>query len=144
MVRLATLADVEYIKRIANTPGIWQSISDDETHGFEPEKWLCIPGIYILICDIGFMICHMQNSRMTQGHFAFIVGGDKAKKATEEGIQWVFDNTQFTKMIGMIPSFNRPAQMMACAAGMHREGLIKKAFLKDGLMHDLIIYGKEK
>lgn len=137
---LATEKDFDFIRYVEEKTK--DTISDDEGGKIDLDL-IKIPCVYFLVCEIGFFIFHAQNNQMVQGHFAFIKNGKIAKDYTEKAIKWIFSNTKYVKIIGLIPDFNKKAKIMA-ALLMNREGKIKKAFLKNGQLMDLIVYGKDK
>lgn len=60
----------------------------------------------------------------------------------DESIRWVKDNTNFKKLTGQTPVFNRLAISCNERNGFDREGVNKKSFLKNGKLHDQIYYGR--
>jgi RimJ/RimL family protein N-acetyltransferase len=57
---------------------------------------------------------------------------------------WMFNNTPCQKIITNIPSFNRPAKLLALKCGMKQEGLITKTFMKNNQIYDVHLMGITK
>ena len=65
----------------------------------------------------------------------------KTQEFAETATGWLFKHTRFTKVIAMVPDFNRLAIRLAGKIGMQQEGIITKSFLKNWKAHDLVLFG---
>ncbi len=59
-------------------------------------------------------------------------------------IQYLFDNTEAKRVIAEVPAFNVLARRAAKAAGLEPFGVDSMAFLKDGRLHDMHLFGISK
>lgn len=60
----------------------------------------------------------------------------------QEAIKWVKENTEFKKLTGQTPVFNRLAIKCNERNGFEREGINKKSFLRNGKLYDQIYFGR--
>ena len=141
--------DMVLVEAILRHPKCWPNVSDDRT----PEDWhpQDLPGLYWALAiqgeqPIGVFGLNSENGVMAQAHIAMLPEGrgKVAKAATEAFFRWVWAETPFQKVMGMIARRNSPARSLVCQAGMNRQGLLPRAFLKNGKLHDLMVYGIEK
>jgi RimJ/RimL family protein N-acetyltransferase len=65
-------------------------------------------------------------------------------KAMTDSIAWMFENTPCVKIVAGIPAYNHFALRLAKSSGMSLEGVNRKSFLKDGVLHDQIYFGINK
>lgn len=86
-----------------------------------------------------------HNSVLAELHTALLpcMWGDAAEIG-RHFIAWVFETTQFRRLIGAIPEFNRLALRMAKLSGMTEYGVNPASFLKHGKLHSLIMVGVSK
>lgn len=68
----------------------------------------------------------------------------RAYKFAEEAKEWVFKNTQYMKIVAMVPVFNNLTINLAKRVGFKEEGVLKKSFLKNWKLHDQLILGLSK
>lgn len=62
----------------------------------------------------------------------------------KECLDWLFENTLFSKVIGMTPECNRAAIVFGKRCGFKVEGKVTKSFLKNWKLHDQVIFGLSK
>ena len=65
-------------------------------------------------------------------------------KAVDFGIaakEWLFKNTRYQKVVAFVPEFNRLAVRVCKKTGFLQEGVIKKSFLRNWELHNLVIFG---
>lgn len=138
--------DNDFFKSIARHPQVWPMITDDGcTEEFDfPES-----NLYLVAESngerIGFFMLSAINSICVEVHTIFHpkAFGSVISYAVEL-INWVFNNTQFKKIITFVPSDNPKAKRLAEKAGMEAEGLIKGSYLRAGKLLDQHILGVSK
>lgn len=62
-------------------------------------------------------------------------------KAQHEGWRLVFNNTQFRKIVSLVPTYKRHVIRYAELLGMRLEGINRKSYLKNGKIYDQWMYG---
>jgi RimJ/RimL family protein N-acetyltransferase len=90
--------------------------------------------------DAGLLVFTQMNAVTYEIHFYLLPEhrGKFFRKFVREGIAWMFDNTPCRKVVGMtIQNFDA----ICGDAGMVREGCFARAFLKDGRLYDMNLYG---
>lgn len=93
----------------------------------------------------GYTAVEQMNFRWVSLHTAFRRGTPGFLK--KAAVMWTMGRMfecGAIKITAMIPRFNRPACHLAGAVGMQREGVITKAFLRNGQLVDLLVFGVEK
>jgi len=139
---------METVARIMRDPSCWPFVRDDRTPAdWVPEDDASI--YYLLVIDeeeiAGLVIIEEQNGVMGQLHIAFLAGhrGKIAVEGIRDVFAWVWQHTPYRKLIGLLPRWNMQARVLARNVGMRREGCLRKAHLRRGKYHDLMIYGTE-
>lgn len=59
-----------------------------------------------------------------------------------EAITWVCENTNYKKLTGQTPIFNKLAIKCNERNGFEREGVNKQSFMRNGKLYDQIYYGR--
>ena len=69
--------------------------------------------------------------------------GKRAIALFRQMFAWVFnpENTECRRLLTNVPEFNRPAGLMARWIGMETIGVNRKAFLRDGRLQNLTLFG---
>ena len=92
--------------------------------------------------SIGFVMLSRRGQRWEEGHLGFRRGiSGQLKRAAVLGVIKIAFAGGTKKISAFIPSFNRPACHLVAACGFQREGAIYSAFLREGEMRDVIIFG---
>jgi RimJ/RimL family protein N-acetyltransferase len=68
----------------------------------------------------------------------------KAAELCSGAINWVFNNTQYLRLIASIPEHNNLALKLARSVGMQFVGINSKSFMKNGCLLDQHIFGISK
>lgn len=70
--------------------------------------------------------------------------GRKGIKAGKRGIDWIFQHTECQKLTSLVPEFNKQANYYARLCGFIVEGICTKSFMKNGILHDQTMFGRER
>jgi len=131
------------IGQILNHPRVYGMVSDD----CSPDPFLPPEGGFYIVNDAETGVVRLdQAGAMTcAAHIATLpVMRGKAKMFVKDALDWGFQNTLYTKVIALIPEFNRLAIKLCDDCGFSREGISTKSFLKNWKMHDQILFGITK
>jgi RimJ/RimL family protein N-acetyltransferase len=149
MVTIERTSDIDMIKSIVSHNDIYPFISDDYSPlatDYEPIiddsiYWLLIKNSGVLC---GLFMIHQSNGITCELHTCVLpeCRGSKTTLYTKKLFDWIFENTQFKKVITHVPSFNSAALLLAEKSGMTREGINRLSFLKTGQIYDQFLLGK--
>ena len=138
--------DAEYIKSVLLHESIWEWISDDSCSkdGFEP---VITHGIDYLIpvrdgVPLGLLMLVKCNAATVELHTA-ILPEHRGKGLSEVFLalqSWAYGKG-FSRIRTWVSDSNRPAYVSAKRIGFDLVGTEQKAFLKDGKLHDLHLFG---
>jgi RimJ/RimL family protein N-acetyltransferase len=136
--------DMQRINELLRDPRIFPHISCDrcdiETF-LAPENGLYL-GAYDGDTNVGFFIIQQVNSVTVEIHTIIDPSyWGKSIIFAKEVLEWIFSETTMSKVITFVPEYNRKAASLAERAGMEIEGVIKRSFLKNGELHNQLIYG---
>ena len=144
------IADIDKVARVLMDDDVIQLTSDDlmkiekGTVKAECANMLQNPAVFIFMPDEDTVfIFNPLNNVMYDVHIA-IKKGESRKKAVENLIKvskWMVIHTNLKKAITMIPEYSEKTLKLADALGMKREGKLSSAYLKNGKLHDIIVYG---
>lgn len=59
----------------------------------------------------------------------------------KDAIKWGFENTPYLKVVAFIPVFNEHTVKLVKDVGFKQEGICRKSFLKNWVLHDQLIFG---
>lgn len=102
---------------------------------------------YILVKDgdeiLGLWACFFENNICWKVHTCFLPSayGNRARRAAFEFQEWIWQNTAIMRVVTDVPRYNTLALRFAFAAGMKQFGVNPKAFMKNGILHDMIMLG---
>ena len=146
-VRINRTADRDFIAALSFDPLIWPFISDDgcEQKLEVVDRLLGFESLILKAEDeapLGLWIAFGRNFVTCELHFCVVPSrfGGKAY-VTNEVCRWIFSNTRFKKIVTEIPRFNERAIRHIRKAGFIHEGVNRVSFLKDGVLHDQIVFG---
>ncbi len=154
MIKRCRVADVAEVNRIMTHPDVYPKISDDgspEVGRFDATPLLECDAIYFLGWTVagawaGMWLLKPWNTITYEVHTSVLPdfrGAEAIRVAGDVG-RWMFHNTPCRKVVTLIPEGNRPALAFALSAGMKKEGLVKRSFLKGGKVVDQQLLGIEK
>jgi len=55
--------------------------------------------------------------------------------------RWIFENTNCMRLVGSVPKYNTLACRLARLANWQQFGLNYKSYLKNGVLHDQLMFG---
>ncbi len=146
-----TSADIERVNQILGHESVYPWIRDDSTPGELRyklgEAYISNPNMYVISPNewTAFVLIP-RNGTMLEVHTAILPAGRgiRGVRAGRLAIRWIFEHSNYTKLISWIPVCNRRAPMYAKFCGFELEGLVKKSFLIDGRLYDQHLVGFEK
>ena len=136
--------DPEVISNIIHHPEVIDFLTDDGASSMQVQIH---PSIIYLTnsAHTGLIQAVPMNVVMCQVHIATTPDlWGKGHDFVAEAIQWGFTNTLYQKIIGMIPAYNYRTINLIEDLGFIREGILKKSFLKNWILHDQLIYSLSK
>lgn len=148
-IKRCSPSDVKDVLRIFSDDSVFPWISDDNTldkNSLEPNilNALHNVSVYFLMPRVNTVIMLVPtNTVLFDVHVAAIEGGGRRHAADDafNCLLWMVENTPARKFTTMVPGFNRPAVFFARRCGMKKEGTLKKAYLKDGTLWDIELFG---
>lgn len=126
---------------------VYPFISDDESprpEYYQPAE--CLK--YCLVTDddevLGLWIFRYVRAALWDVHTCLLkkARGKKAYEAVKMATEWAWKHLPGSKrLITEVPVYNRPALIFALKAGMEKYGVNPKSYLKNGVLHDVILLG---
>jgi len=137
--------DMDAVAKILNHPRVYRMISDDMSPSpFIPMDY--VGAIYLMDeSRVGVVRIDPMNGICCICHIATLPelwGG--AKGFGMEFIEWLFNNTVYIKVVGIIPAYNRLVIKLCRDCGFSQEGVIRKSFMKKWKIYDQMIFGLSK
>ena len=143
MIRRLTPEDKDLMISIIQDKAVLPSIIDDGPLS-DVEFLLWSDKVYCLAYDSGVLFILVPSNLVSYEVHTCILPqfrGEYAVEAAKLAIEWVFSKTPCQKISTLIPVINTAAYALACRAGMKKEGINRKSFLKNGCLYDQIIMG---
>ena len=134
---------MEAVSKIINHPEVYGWVSDD----CSPDEYVPDARNLYIINDEGPAVIRVDhfNGVTCQVHTSTTPElSGPAKDFVAEAIAWGWENTRYSKIIYLVPSFNRLADRLCRSCGFKKEGIITKSFLKNFKLYDQVIYGMSK
>lgn len=143
--------DLTFLKELYSGPHVGKYLKDDNSIIMGEEQFKVIINtdvIYPLISsedgkNTGLFLFFPWNVTTYELHVAVMLncrGRHSVIAGTMAG-KWMFEHTPCRKIITMIPKPNYPAKWLALAVGMKQEGINRKSYLRDGVLHDQYLFG---
>ena len=134
--------DLEIVSKILNHPRVFRMVSDDLT----PDTIIPPPGIHIVDDrHLGVVRIDPLNGFCCTVLIAALPSlWGRADEFVNSVLSWGFSNTIFTKVVAMVPDYNRLTMKLCSKCGFLVEGVIRESFLKDWEYHDMTIFGLTK
>lgn len=148
MIEFERTADFDLIRRIITHPEVYRFLVDDFSP--EPEDWqpLASDAVWYIVAreeseDLGIFILLPERPIYAKMHVCFLpkAWGDRAGFAAKGIIPWIWQSTEFHRLVGEIPKYNERALRFAVLMGAKEIGVNQESFLKDGKLHDQVLFG---
>jgi len=141
--------DTDLIRSIISTPRLKARIGDATVEDFDPQNQ---ENLYYISCVldgsvVGFVLFHPFNSlACCQGHINFLpkFWGGALHELTRMAIDWMFEHTQFIKIVALIPDYYPLVLKHALAAGMKKEGYLINSVISNGKPDNMTLVGVDK
>jgi hypothetical protein len=146
-------ADIEEVTRIMTHESVFDLVSDDGVAGKENfEKYVTAQlhsvAVYTLMPGPGMIIIYSPINYVTYDiHIAAVkgeTGREFALKNTLDTALWMADNTPIEKYMVTVPTLYPNVANFCKALQLVKEGHLTKAYLKDGTLYDIEIYGIQR
>ena len=140
--------DIDLIRRIVSHPRQFPTLAkylgDDIYQRFADEK-ICLvardqdePFGLCILCPVNKLSAEIHVCLLPQAW------GAKGVIAAIECIDWIWANTPFRRLIGLIAADNPLAIRWAAKVGMTQTGMREKSLIKEGIPRDVVVMEVEK
>lgn len=138
--------DTEIIEGLMRMPDLWATIAED---GQNPDDYKadCEGECWLLMMNdtdfIGAYNLHAHNSVTVQIH-AHVISAHRKQYSYETGmaaLQWIIDNTEYQKVVAIIPTIYENVKRFTCSFGFQEEGINRQSYLKNGELVDQYLLG---
>ena len=140
--------DIDVINYVLKHDSVKEFIGDDFSSGID---YPITDYLYYLVAKesgiiAGMFVVFPINGSTVDAHSSVLPGfyGDKAREAGRMAITWVFENTEYHKINGSTPIYNKSALKFSEDIGFKREGINKKSHMKNRKLYDQIYFGLER
>lgn len=150
-IRKADYSDIDFILYVINHPDINEISKDDGLYEINKDNvGLYIGSEFITILipsidqvDIGFFLFIQHNIVTIELHTCILpkYRGLKVIEAAQLVKDYLWNDTQYRKIVTQIPQYNKAAIWMALKCGFEKEGINKLSFKKDGILFDQYYLG---
>ena len=138
--------DEIFITECITHPTVWNASTDDGCGD---------PGLFFLPEDpakiwaraegYGVFMLHAHNHVLFECHTMLLPQAyGKAVDIGKHALRWAFENTPAERIITAVPDYNKLALRLSLKTGFKQYGVNEKSFLKNGILHDLIMLGINK
>lgn len=150
-LELSRTFDYQLVKAIVTNPRLYPHIATDfhpKAKDFEPNHSEAIH--YMLVTDgaeiLGVVTAHsIITHEIWEVHHAILPSAwSRTAEIAALFEHWLFSETPCQVAVGHTPACNKLACRFALKHGMTQTGVIPKAYRRDGNLHDLIIFTKNK
>lgn len=154
-MRVVRTDDIDLINSVINHPDIFKMLVDDGTKEipipFHPNIYYLAPLITVPNdgafdeTPVGCMLFTPINSITWNPHIGiFPKYRGLGTQAMNLGVEWMFKNTPCRKIVAHPPVYNKPMIRVFEKCNFTYEGRSTKSVLRDGLLHDRLLMGREK
>ena len=148
-IKVERTYDTKLVRSILANKRLKMRILDAPIEAFDPASQ---ENLYYLVCKrgetaIGIVVFHAFNSlACCQGHVNYLpkYWGEDLHEYTKQAIKWMFENTDFIKIVALIPDYYAVVLKHALAAGMKKEGYLTNAVISNGKVDNMTLVGIEK
>ncbi len=136
--------DKAVIENIILHPKVVNWLTDDKSKHYEV---VIHPQIYYLVneTNTGVIRVDPMNSITCSVHIATLPElWGKSYPFVQEALTWGFANTQYQKVVGIIPAYNEKIIKLVKHFNFKPEGVLTKSFLKNWVLIDQLIFSLSK
>ncbi len=149
MIKRYGIKDIKAVERVLKDPEIYERISDDgspDIDEFDISPLLQSDLFYFLAPHPDMVFWYSPvNHVMFELHVNVLKESrEKALGLGLETIKYMFRETNCKKLIACIPDKFQDVLGFALKGGFEKEGLLTKAYLKDGILYDINVMGLRK
>ena len=149
MITLEQTDDLAFVRSVFTHPKVWPFICDDGMNDPELYQPVNMPGVvYVMPRDAGLpMGCLMlvdQNAVTMELHSALLpqYRGAQTAQVFRALLAWLPEQFPgIRRLRTWVPGYNRPALVAARRVGFEECGKEPNAYLKDGALSDLHLFG---
>ncbi len=148
MLIISRTFDMHTVRAILTHPSIWPHIIDDGTPGIEDFEPCVSDAIYYLAVHkdgalVGIFMCIPENCITLDVHTNLLPScrGALAVEAATRALQWVRENTSFTRIVTKVPDNNPLALRLAERVGFTRYGHNPDSFMQNGVLMGQTLLG---
>lgn len=147
-VSIHPILDIDIVKSTITAPSVWNFASDDlsgSPEAFFPKRESFYLGAWETDDNctrfLGMFMCSPVTGIVVDLHTCLlpVAWGSKAKECANATREWIWANTEYRKITGIIPANNRLLLKFTQDVGMTQYGVCKDAWLKGGKTWDLIL-----
>lgn len=151
MISVRRTHDLTLVRSVFTHESIWAHVNDDGSCA--ADDWRPAENddlIYLAVRRdgdvIGCLLLVPINHALYELHSAMLPEGrGQGSRETAALMQaWLWANTPARKLMTWVPAYNVPAMAAAVKTGMTQAGRLTGAYLKNDVLHDLILYGVSK
>ena len=150
MIREATISDILLVAKIIGHEEVWAYVIDDGTTEAPIDVAMgCItnPNTHVLLSDDNAVLVFSKKNAITYEVHTALLPEARGKGSESIGIaccEWMFENTDCTKIISWVPTYNESALKYSLKCGLRIEGLVESSFRKGGKLYGQHLVGREK
>ena len=142
---LERTVDYPLLNELLRNAGLYYWISDDFSPTAEEAKVAEHTALwYILARDegriLGFWRLNPQTGACWELHTVMPLDAS-AQVAMKQLFEWLWGETEITRIVTNVPSFNRVALRFARRVGFKQYGVNEKSYRKNGIYHDQVLFG---
>lgn len=145
MIYLQKTINLDLVKRILTTPGLYEEIKEDGCLDINPDSH----STYLIAYEeneiLGLIVYHSINSITVQGHINILpqYWGKRMDEVAFKSFEWLKENSTCQKIIAMIPEQCPQVLEASKRYGFQEEGFLKNSILRKGILQGQHIVGRE-
>jgi RimJ/RimL family protein N-acetyltransferase len=146
VIHLERTFDYPLLSKLLRDPVLYPWISDDFSPPLDQVEAIQHPELWYVVArdsvgnSFGFFRLNPLNAICWELHTVMRLNA-RALEAMKTLFPWFWQQAQATRIVTYVPRFNQVAQRFAKRAGFEQYGLNEKSYRKNGIDHDLILYG---
>ena len=150
-VKFERTNDMELVAQIARHSKIYPASSDD--YAPPPHEWSPLQHEsiwHVLVSEgkelLGMFVFVPESRICWRIHVCLLpcAYGERTARAGRGVTRWIFENSPVLRLTGSIPEYNRLAIRFARLSGWKEFGVNKLSHMKDGKLHDQLLFGISK